>query len=97
MRILFINPFYKPYLGSTEQVVERLSSEFMLDERVEAVGILASRANSPHRTSPELPAFESIDGVQVFRCPLKPAGMDMASCSLSKCSTSSCRRPEGTG
>jgi len=73
MRILFVNPYYKPYLGGIERIIERLSAELLLDDRVQAVGVLTTRAHFPDRIVEEWPSREVIDGVQVFRCSFKPA------------------------
>src|SRR5947209_6806547 len=73
MRILFVNPYYKPYLGGIERIIERLSAELGKQARVAAVGVLTTRAFFPDRWMPDLPAHEVIDGVEVFRLTFKPA------------------------
>ncbi|MDQ5824777.1 MAG: glycosyltransferase family 4 protein [Chloroflexota bacterium] len=72
MRILYVNPYYKPYLGGIERIIERLSSFMLKQPDVEAVGVLATRAYFPDRILADLPAHEVIDGVDVFRCNFIP-------------------------
>lgn len=42
MNILFINPFWKPYRGGIEKVIEKLSFEFLRYSVVKKIGILSS-------------------------------------------------------
>ena len=73
MRILYVNPYYKPYLGGIERIIEQLSGYMLRQPDVEAVGVLTTRAYFPDRILSDLPAHEVIDGVDVFRCTFKPS------------------------
>jgi glycosyltransferase involved in cell wall biosynthesis len=72
VRILFVNPYYKPYLGGIERVIEKLSQEFLADPEVEKVGVLTSFAAYPGIQMRELAAHEIIDGVDVYRLDFFP-------------------------
>ncbi|MEA2573868.1 MAG: D-inositol-3-phosphate glycosyltransferase [Chloroflexia bacterium] len=73
MRILYVNPYYKPYLGGIERIIEQISAYMLKQDEVEAVGVLTTRAYFPDRILTDLPAHEVIDGVDVFRCDFKPS------------------------
>ena len=75
MRILFVNPYYKPYLGGIERIIERLSAELQTHPGVEAVGVLTTRVYFPDRVIHELPGHEIIDGVEIFRTTFKPSAL----------------------
>lgn len=73
MRILFVNPYYKPYLGGIERIIERLSIELRQQAKVEAVGVLTTRVYHPERRLiPDLKAHEVLDGIDIFRCTFRP-------------------------
>ena len=65
VRILFVSPFYKPYLGGVERVIENLSAEF-IKQRHE-VTVLTTKYSFPRTYHADWSAEEIIDGVRVFR------------------------------
>ncbi|MBU0708462.1 glycosyltransferase family 4 protein [Patescibacteria group bacterium] len=67
MRILFISPFYKPYLGGIERVIEQLGQHFLDDNRVEKVGVLTTKWSFPRNYHSDWADHETIDGIEVFR------------------------------
>jgi glycosyltransferase involved in cell wall biosynthesis len=67
MRILFVNPYYRPYLGGIERVIEKMSRQFIADPEVEKVGVLTSYAAYPGNQMRDVPPHEVIDGVHVHR------------------------------
>jgi glycosyltransferase involved in cell wall biosynthesis len=75
VRILFVNPYYKPYLGGIERIIEQVSQRLLDYADVEAIGLLTTRAHFPDRIMQELPAHEFIDGIDVYRCTFKPLGI----------------------
>lgn len=75
MRILFVNPYYKPYLGGIERIIDQLSAELLRTAPVEAVGLLTTRVYFPNRVMTELPQRETVDGVTVFRVKFRPASL----------------------
>lgn len=79
MRILFVNPYYKPYLGGIERVIEKLAREFINEGH--EVAILTSFAKFPGEEMTGLPAEEIIDGVLVYRRRFHPAKIPFLSAS----------------
>jgi len=73
MKILFINPYFKPYLGGIERVIEKLAKQFLLSNKFEKVGVLTSKWSFPRRHHQNWPDYEVIDGVEVFRLPSWPS------------------------
>lgn len=70
-RVLFVTPYYKPYLGGIERSIEQLAGRLLASGHV--VGILTAAYEFPHRYRPDLPARETMDGgVEVYRLPSWP-------------------------
>lgn len=73
IRVLFLTPYYKPYLGGIERVIERLSAGMQARPDVEAVGVLTTHFAFPRKHMEGLPAREVMDGgVQILRLPGQP-------------------------
>lgn len=73
LRILYFTPYYKPYLGGIERVIERLSAGLLARPDVQATGVITTHFAFPRRHMRGLPDREVIDGgVQVFRVPAWP-------------------------
>ena len=73
LRVLFLTPYYKPYLGGIERVIERLSAGLAAHADVEAVGVLTTHFAFPRKHMRGLPARELMDGgVEVLRLPAWP-------------------------
>jgi glycosyltransferase involved in cell wall biosynthesis len=73
LRVLFLTPYYKPYLGGIERVIERLSAGMAARADVEAVGVLTTHFAFPRKHMAGLPVREVMDGgVQVLRLPGVP-------------------------
>ncbi len=79
MKILFVNPYYKPYLGGIERVIEKLSREFQKSGH--EVGVLTSFAKFPGRQMTGLPAKEEINKVTIFRRLFSPPTIPFISAS----------------
>lgn len=73
MRILFVNPYYKPYLGGIERIIERMGQELESYSDIERVGVLTTRAHFPDRWMADLPSHEMMEGVEIFRCTFRPS------------------------
>ena len=70
LRVLFLTPYYRPYLGGIERAIEELSHQIQQSPQVEAVGVLTTKYSFPRVPQPEWPDRETLsDGVQVFRLP----------------------------
>ncbi|HVB26769.1 MAG TPA: glycosyltransferase family 4 protein [Mycobacteriales bacterium] len=68
LRVLFVTPYYKPYLGGIERAIEQLARQ--LAARGHEVGVLTTSFAFPRRFVPGLPERDTIDdGVRVYRVP----------------------------
>lgn len=65
MRILFVTPYYKPYLGGVERVIENLSKEFICSGH--EVAVLTSKYSFPRTYHADWSYIDIIDEVHVFR------------------------------
>jgi hypothetical protein len=73
LRVLFLTPYYKPYLGGIERVIERLTTGLLRRPDVAATGVLTTHFAFPRQHMAGLPAVEDIDGgVRIFRVPGGP-------------------------
>ncbi|HLZ71351.1 MAG TPA: glycosyltransferase family 4 protein [Dehalococcoidia bacterium] len=73
LRVLFLTPYYKPYLGGIERVIERLSAGMRRRADVAAVGVLTTHFEFPRHWMEGLPARERMDGgVEIIRLPAWP-------------------------
>lgn len=73
LRVLFLTPYYKPYLGGIERVIERMSAGMAQHAGVEAVGVLTTHFAFPRKHMDGLPAREQMDGgVEILRLPAWP-------------------------
>jgi glycosyltransferase involved in cell wall biosynthesis len=73
LRVLFLTPYYKPYLGGIERVIERLSAGMAARPDVEAASVLTTHFAFPRKHMKGLPAREIIDGgVEILRLPGRP-------------------------
>ena len=70
LRVLYLTPYYRPYLGGIERAIEELSHQIQQSPDVEAVGVLTTKYSFPRVAQPDWPDRETLpDGVQVFRLP----------------------------
>ena len=70
LRVLYLTPYYRPYLGGIERAIEELSHQIQQSPEVEAVGVLTTKYSFPRVAQPDWPDRETLsDGVQVFRLP----------------------------
>ena len=70
LRVLYLTPYYRPYLGGIERAIEELSHQIQQSTEVEAVGVLTTKYSFPRVAQPDWPDRETLpDGVQVFRLP----------------------------
>lgn len=73
MKVLFVTPYYKPYLGGIERVIEKLGAEFLNHEKISRVGVLTTKwvfpnnPREPREYREDLPDHEIINGLQVYR------------------------------
>ena len=70
LRVLYLTPYYRPYLGGIERAIEELSHQIQQSPGVEAVGVLTTKYSFPRVPQPDWPDRETLpDGVQVYRLP----------------------------
>ena len=70
LRVMYLTPYYRPYLGGIERAIEELSHQIQQSPDVEAVGVLTTKYSFPRVAHPEWPDRETLpDGIQVFRLP----------------------------
>ena len=70
LRVMYLTPYYRPYLGGIERAIEELSHQIQRSPDVEAVGVLTTKYSFPRRAQPGWPDRETLpDGVEVFRLP----------------------------
>ena len=70
LRVLYLTPYYRPYLGGIERAIEELSHQIQRSPDVEEVGVLTTKYSFPRVAQPDWPDRETLpDGVQVFRLP----------------------------
>ncbi len=70
LRVLYLTPYYRPYLGGIERAIEELCRQIQQSPQVEAVGVLTTKYSFPRVAQPGWPDRETLpDGVQVFRLP----------------------------
>lgn len=68
LRVLFLSPYFRPYLGGIERAIERLSFQLLESPEVEAVGVLTTKYSFPPTAHPEwLDRERTPEGVSIFR------------------------------
>ena len=68
MRVLFLTPYFRPYLGGIERAIEGLAFEYLASPEVEAVGVLTAKYAFPRIPHPEWPDREvTPDGISILR------------------------------
>ena len=76
LRVLFLSPYFRPYLGGIERAIERLSFQLMESPEVEAVGVLTTKYSFPPTPHPEWVDRERTpEGVSIFRLTDFPASL----------------------
>lgn len=70
-----MNPYFKPYLGGIERIIERVGEQLLVSPGVEAVGVLTTHLAFPGTPMPGLPEHEILDGLEVFRGNFRPASI----------------------
>ena len=53
LRVLFLTPYFRPYLGGIERAIEQLSFQVMNSDQVEAVAVLTTKYAFPRVPHPE--------------------------------------------
>ena len=70
LRVMYLTPYYRPYLGGIERAIEELSRQIRQSPQVEAVGVLTTKYSFPRIAQPQWADRETLpDGIQVYRLP----------------------------
>ncbi len=68
LRVLFLTPYFRPYLGGIERAIEQLSFQIQQSASVEAVGVLTTKYSFPRRPQPTWDDEETTpEGISIFR------------------------------
>ena len=68
LRVLFLTPYFRPYLGGIERAIEQLSFKIMESPQVEAVAVLTTKYAFPRIPHPEWSDRDvTPEGIQIFR------------------------------
>ena len=68
LRVLFLTPYFRPYLGGIERAIEQLSFQVMKSEQVEAVAVLTTKYAFPRMPHPEWADRDvTPEGIYIFR------------------------------
>ena len=68
LRVLFLTPYFRPYLGGIERAIEQLSFRLLESPEVEAVGVLTAKYAFPRVPHPEWADREQTpEGISIFR------------------------------
>ena len=68
LRVLFLTPYFRPYLGGIERAIERLSFGLLESPSVEAVGVLTTKYAFPRLPHPEWADREQTpEGISIYR------------------------------
>lgn len=70
LRVLFLTPYFRPYLGGIERAIEGLAHQFLGSPEVEAVGVLTVKYAFPRVPHPDWADRERTpEGIEIFRLP----------------------------
>ncbi|MBM3941619.1 MAG: glycosyltransferase family 4 protein [SAR202 cluster bacterium] len=68
LRVLFLTPYFRPYLGGIERAIEQLSAQLLQSSQVEAVGVLTTEYAFYIIPHPEWPDRETTaQGIAIYR------------------------------
>ena len=68
LRVLFLTPYFRPYLGGVERAIEQLTFQIQKSPEVEAVGVLTTKYAFPRIPQPHWPDQETTpEGIEIFR------------------------------
>ena len=68
LRVLFLTPYFRPYLGGIERAIEQLSFQIQRSASVEAVGVLTTKYSFPRQPQPTWVDEETTpEGISIYR------------------------------
>ena len=68
LRVLFLTPYFRPYLGGVERAIEQLTFQIQKSDRVEAVAVLTTKYSFPRIPQPDWADRETTpEGIGIYR------------------------------
>ena len=68
LRVLFLTPYFRPYLGGIERAIEQLSFQMQQSASIEAVGVLTTKYSFPRCPQPTWVDEETTpEGIAIYR------------------------------
>jgi len=68
LRVLFLTPYFRPYLGGIERAIEQLSFQMQQSASIDAVGVLTTKYSFPRRPQPTWYDKETTpEGISIYR------------------------------
>ena len=68
LRVLFLTPYFRPYLGGIERAIEQLTFQLLESGDVGEVGVLTTKYSFPRVPQPDWSDRETTpEGIQIFR------------------------------
>ena len=68
LRVLFLTPYFRPYLGGIERAIEQLSFQMQQSASIEAVGVLTTKYSFPRCPQPTWADEETTpEGISIYR------------------------------
>ncbi|NQW23934.1 MAG: glycosyltransferase family 4 protein [SAR202 cluster bacterium] len=68
LRVLFLTPYFRPYLGGIERAIEQLSFQMQQSASIEAIGVLTTKYSFPRQPQPTWDDEETtLEGISIFR------------------------------
>ena len=68
LRVLFLTPYFRPYLGGVERAIEQLTFQIQKSEQVEAVAVLTTKYSFPRIPQPDWADRETTpEGIGIYR------------------------------
>ena len=68
LRVLFLTPYFRPYLGGIERAIEQLTFQIQKSEKVEAVAVLTTKYSFPRVPQPDWADRDATpEGIGIYR------------------------------
>ena len=68
LRILFLTPYFRPYVGGSEWAIEQLSFQMQQLASIDAVGVLTTKYSFPRCPQPTWDDKETTpEGISIYR------------------------------
>ena len=68
MRVLFLSPYFRPYLGGIERAIEQLSLQLLRSQAVDEIGVLTTKYAFPRVPQPDWADRDvTEDGIRIWR------------------------------